>query len=48
MFNSILELLELKKNNWFDWMCGNMARIYDLRGTSEENVKEDLKSSQYT
>ena len=27
-------------------MCGNMARIYDLRGTSEENVKEDLKSSQ--
>jgi len=25
-----------------------MARIYDLRGTSEENVKEDLKSSQYT
>ena len=29
-------------------MCGNMARIYDLRGPSEENVKEDLKSSQYT
>ena len=29
-------------------MCGNMARIYDLRATSEENVKEDLKSSQYT
>ena len=23
-------------------MCENMARIYDLRGTSEENVKEDL------
>lgn len=48
MFNSILELLELKKNNWSTGMCGNMARIYDLRGTSEENVKEDLKSSQYT
>ena len=29
-------------------MCENMARIYDLRGTSGENVKEDLKSSQYT
>ncbi len=29
-------------------MCGNMARINNLRGTSEENVKEDLKSSQYT
>ena len=24
-------------------MCGNIARIYDLRDTSEENVKEDLK-----
>lgn len=48
MFNSILELLELKKKQLIDWMCGNMARIYDLRGTSEENVKEDLKSSQYT
>lgn len=29
-------------------MCGNIARIYDLRDTSEENVKEDLKGSQYT
>ena len=29
-------------------MCGNIARIYDLRDTSEENVKEDLKNSQYT
>ena len=29
-------------------MYGNIARIYDLRDTSEENVKEDLKSSQYT
>ena len=29
-------------------MCGNIARTYDLRDTSEENVKEDLKSSQYT
>ena len=29
-------------------MCGNITRIYDLRDTSEENVKEDLKSSQYT
>lgn len=26
-------------------MCENMARIYDLRGTSEENVKEDLVMS---
>ena len=42
MFNSILELLELKKNNW----STECAEI--LRGTSEENVKEDLKSSQYT
>ncbi len=27
-------------------MCENMARIYDLRGTSEENVKEDLAQLQ--
>ena len=48
MYYVELDLSRIEKKQLIDWMCGNMARIYDLRGTSEENVKEDLKSSQYT
>ena len=48
MYYVELDLSRIEKKQLIDWMCENMARIYDLRGTSEENVKEDLKSSQYT
>lgn len=47
MFNSILELLELKKNNW-STECAEIWQGFTICEVLEENVKEDLKSSQYT